>query len=1469
MPAGFGGILENSEQVLLDGRRLTKGTDYRINYITGEITMLNEDALSPNAKLDFNYQEQNAFQQMQKTLFGLRGEYDLFSDSRFGALFLFNNESTKEKRVRLGNEPSRTTLFDADADLNFQPRFLTSAVDMLPGVIASAPSKIRLQAEYAKSMPNMNTHGEVYIDDFEGSQNTPLSVRRTNWTMASKPDESTPKGMNLKKRGRLQWYNPWDRIKSEDIWPNKETTAGENTVHVLNLAYGMADGVEDEYESYAGVMNAFWGSGIDLSRARFIEIWARGKKGELKIDIGSISEDFYNKANPESVYGDTLLNTEDIPIPGLGQGDGILIKEEDTGLDGLFDKHEPGYSQDNRDPNGDNWSYSSDNKNDYSRINGTEGNAQDSDQAGIPDTEDINHNSILDTRNAYYEYSISFEDRFDPYLVEDSVPEGYPGGWRLFRIPLWNNLKAIEDGTAEKPDSTLIEFARLWITGTDSTIIQIASMEIVESNWIELGIFDSEDKEVADKPDEILRISTKNTHENLDYNPPPGVKGELDRDTKIRMKEQSIVIELENLGAGHSGFIYRNFEKMDFTDYTSLKMNVHGPDDFPVSGLGESEYELIARLGGDKNNYYEYRTPIYQGWAQDSFVDIDLAKCTELKLLSEYGTDQAAMVSEIVASLTQQLADSLAVSIGDSLAHVVADSLVGTMADSLAGAVADSLAGALTKTVGNKIYTIKGNPALNNIKIISFGVKNKQPSGDISTEIWLDELRLDNLRDMGGTAYRADINADLSGFIQITGKVVEKSSDFHGMNTKKGTGKDGTQWDSSVKVNIDRFTPKRWRLSLPVSASISESEALPRLKSGSDIVLPEDQKKDFRTFSKDTKARISYKKGHDPTKRGINGIVTQWAFEKVTADLDLGENFSLSPVQGENKSDNKQLKVTYDVNPKARSFMFLGWMPEFPTDLGRQISNAKFSYSPSVLNYNYTFNEKNIYRTDIDGIIETPMKTKTSNEKLNLTYDPFKSIKYTFAQTKTRDLYLKQEVNYIEENKLTFTGPELLNITNKYNYNIQYDEDNNPKSNQSAQLGFRTIKFNKSFSATADFAFNKFLEEKLSGKPKPPKQTQPEDSSRPTWSSLFRRDIKEDTDDKSDDGKEKQENDESEPEAGEQKEASPDKTPENQEKEEETVQQKKGDSLRTKVVMAISNSLSPVSFEYKESEQLNYSGIPDRPGFMTRIGQGTIDPPDTSSVVSSRNTSANTESYSARTRVNLPFDIGLRTAARFDKSKKITSSVRDRSEVSTFPDVSLNWNKLEEKAQFLKRYISNMNLNSNFSMSRNRNFQNDSVKPNSNRMEKKYSPLIQVSAKIKDKFDVSFALNNSNQINEDLSGEIKSLSLVDTKSTLTKIRYQLNSSQGLPLFRSIKLKSDIDLTLEYSTNESTTERKVGKEKGALIKDNSSNSISFNANYSFSQKFRGGARMLISSSKDITKKVHNIREISVWCEISFN
>ncbi|HUT62972.1 MAG TPA: cell surface protein SprA, partial [Anaerolineae bacterium] len=898
---------------------------------------------------------------MQKTLLGIRGEYDLFSDSRIGSVLLFKNETTKDRRVRLGQEPSRMFLFDTDAQFNFESRMATGILDKLPLLIANTPTKIRLETELAQSLPNMNTRGVVHIDDFEGSQNTPISIVRTNWTTASAPDVSTANGRILT-RGRLQWYNPWNRVNSGDIWPNKETAAGENTVHVLNLAYGQPAGVPSD-EGFAGVMQSFYGSGLDMSRSRFIEIWARGGKGELKIDLGSISEDFFPFDNPNR-----LLDTEDIPIPGQGHGDGILTKEEDTGLDGIFDAQEPGYGPDNPDPNNDDFSYKSGSKNDYSRINGTEGNASDGDRLGVPDTEDINGNGILDTRNSYYEYSISFEDPFDPYLVEDSIPTGDPHGWRLFRIPLWNNPRALVGGPTP-PDSSLIEYARLWVTKTDSTIVQIASIEIVENNWLEEGIVNSEGEDITNLGSDRIRVSTINTHEDPKYSPPPGVKAEIDRETKIRRKEQSLVLKVENLQPGNCGFIYRNFEKMDFTDYTSLNMFVHGPDDFPTPGDEGNGVELIIRFGGDKINYYEYHTKIYRGWSQENSVEVDFARCTALKLLPGYN---------------------------EYIAHQ----------DSLS-AVAD--------TAGTKIYTLRGKPSLDNVKIISIGLKNTITGENLTGDVWVDELRMDSLRNMTGTAARVNVNADLSGFINLTARATRKSSDFHDMNSKKGTGQDNTEWNSELKVNLDRLTPRRWNLSLPVSTQISGTSALPRLQSGSDIILPDDEKKKYESTSDSKKYRLSYRKTRDSSLKGVEGTIIHWMFDKVNASYDWGERNSLTPQSGESISDEMHFQAAYDVDPKAKTFKPLTWLPHLPFDSWERLADMDLTYTPYQLNYNYSFNEKNQYKTNIDGVSDTTL-TRTALEKYNFGYGPFKALRYNYTLSKTNDLYLKKEVKFSEVN---------------------------------------------------------------------------------------------------------------------------------------------------------------------------------------------------------------------------------------------------------------------------------------------------------------------------------------------------------------------------------------------------------------------------------------------------------------------
>ncbi len=464
-----------------------------------------------------------------------------------------------------------------------------------------------------------------------------------------------------------------------------------------------------------------------------------------------------------------------------------------------------------------------------------------------------------------------------------------------------------------------------------------------------------------------------------------------------------------------------------------------------------------------------------------------------------------------------------------------------------------------------------------------------------------------------------------------------------------------------------------------------------------------------------------------------------------------------------------------------------------------------------------------------------------------------------------------------------------MNTTNKYSYDIVYDEENNPKFSLSGQLGSRTVAFSKSFSATADFALNDFLEEKLSGRPKPPRKPAEVDPDRPTWRELFRIGEKEE-----EAVPEEEEQEEEEPEvkiidfSKQQNRTNMPQQPEEPQSQTQTKEQKKkeaeteendeeeeeeGESLRTKIVMAIAETVSPISFEFEEGEQLNYSGLSDRPDIFQRLGREMISPPDSGSVVSSRNSSQNSQSFQSRTRFLLPLEIGLSATTKFDATDRETSSVKERSENSTIPDLALSWNRVEDKFgerfPFVTKYFSNINLNSSFAIVNMTSFQNNSARPTSDKGELKFAPLVSISSRVMDKFNASFSVNSSNAESKDLSGDIISTSLTSTTGTSTKIQYSIDQSTNIPLLSRLRLKSDIDLNLEYTTNASATERKVGNEKRALIKDNTRNAFSLRAEYFFSQKFRGGAKMSFSSAKDITKKIHKIREVSIWCEMSFN
>ena len=286
----------------------------------------------------------------------------------------------------------------------------------------------------------------------------------------------------------LFFYNPYIALMEVDIWRSLENLFG-GTVTTLFLE-------TDSHPIYLTESQKYWG-GItyplnqndwNLSHKTYLDIWMNiaeiNDNLELHIDLGTISEDINNNG---------LLDTEDSPIEGWGEGNNYLDEGEDVGLDGCEDIYEDGWGgcvlgeltyceSDNVnsyitnpdctgatdiDPNRDNYYYEY--ENDYSRINGTEGNG--SEGYRNFDSEDLDRDSNLDSYNSYYSLSFNLEETT---YIEDS------GGldWYLYRIPI-SDFEISCGG----PTFDYIKAIRIWISidniNNSGNLIKIARMRFI------------------------------------------------------------------------------------------------------------------------------------------------------------------------------------------------------------------------------------------------------------------------------------------------------------------------------------------------------------------------------------------------------------------------------------------------------------------------------------------------------------------------------------------------------------------------------------------------------------------------------------------------------------------------------------------------------------------------------------------------------------------------------------------------------------------------------------------------------------------------------------------------------------------------------------------------------------------------------------------------------------------------------
>jgi hypothetical protein len=618
-------ILENSETVTLNGVRLTRGVDYDIYYDVGQIRFKTDEAANPDARIVVDYQYVPFLALAQQSLFGVQGTYRFWDKSHISSAWIYQSKKSPEERPRLGQEPSKTMLGDLNARLEFEPGWMTALANGLPMVQADSPSRLSLAGEVAMSIPDPNTKGEVYIEDMEGVRDLrSFSLIREAWVPAS-----PPANYDYRDNRKIWWYVKDREVKEQDLFPEAESRPGEAYIPVLeinfrNLQYQEAS--LDPARQWSGLMRLVSKTGADYGDLRFLDVWVRQKQGsggKMVVDLGAVSENFYNPWNDS-------LHTEDKDTNGK------LSDDENTGLDGVFDGH-PG------DDPYDDWAYK---EGDYSKINGTERNP-----SLVPDTEDLDGNGSLDRDEILFRMGFDLDDT--TYVVTRS------GEWRHYRIPFVD-----ADTLGGTPSWKSIRYIRFFFTDVDSpSVYQVAYLQVSGASWREEGIRKKDDMSTVEPlPRESFEISAKNTRDDPDYDPPydPGKDPE-----GYKKREQSLVYSLRNLGPGNAGSIYKSLPTGagSYTLYHSLAFYVHGDQ------RAESEdLYLFVRLGSDSVNFYEYGTKVEPGW-RDVRVKLDeitnlktqdadstviygrtvavRSKATEAGWMAVYGNPSITMVSRI------------------------------------------------------------------------------------------------------------------------------------------------------------------------------------------------------------------------------------------------------------------------------------------------------------------------------------------------------------------------------------------------------------------------------------------------------------------------------------------------------------------------------------------------------------------------------------------------------------------------------------------------------------------------------------------------------------------------------------------------------------------------------------------------------------------------------------------------------
>ncbi len=890
---------------------------------------------------------------------------------------------------------------------------------------------------------------------------------------------------------------------------------------------GQDGSLNDPESRWGGIMRRIESTDFEAANIQYIEFWLMDpfseaeysdSKGELYINLGEISEDILSDGrksyenglptSPDVVDVDTtawgrvpklqaLVESfsnvagsriyQDVGYEGLSTDDERLFYEDGYlgVLRSMYGQNSEAYVNAIDDPSADNYHYFRGSDYDqeakyssvterYKNFNNTEGNSPTDDRnpesyptasTTIPNIEDINRDNTLGETERYFQYKMELAPENmevgKNFITDirtarnvrlangDIEPEVK---WYQFKIPIQTPSSIV----GSISDFRAIRFMRMFLKEWNKPVVlRFATFELVRGEWraYENSLLSDGEYIPSDNGSETqFVVSAVNIEENGNRDPipyvvPPGIQREVTFGTTnyVVQNEQSLSLLTSNLLDGDARGVFKTTD-FDFRQYKKIQMYIHAEAQNQENDIaGESPYEdgdltAFIRIGLDfTRNYYEYEIPLeFTPW-YTSFNDPDA--------IWPENNSMEVVLDELV-----KVKQNRNVAMRDPNSDL-------------------ALYKPYVEYVGNAKVTVVGSPNIADVMGILVGIRNPKKRGindddsgeTMSTEVWVDELRLTDFNDKNGWAATGRVEATLADLGRIGISASHSSAHFGALESKISQLplEHVTEFLFTTDLDLGKFFGEKAGLRIPLHYDYNSSTITPEYNPlDPDIKL----KDDLDTYTNKTNRDSVKDLVIDYTTRTnlnlMNVRKDRTGSQKKPRVYDV-ENFDVS--FSYSKADHRNIDFEVDNNKQYRGGLGYNWNGR-PKNF-KPLSKAKGLRSKHLAllkDFNiYLLPKVFSFRTDMDRSVKTQKYRDKSfgdiiiyptverfwnwNRKYDLKYDFSRSLTFEFSAG--ANTFINEEQYYPEDEREVwreqiwneigkFGTMQRYNQTFRINYNL-------------------------------------------------------------------------------------------------------------------------------------------------------------------------------------------------------------------------------------------------------------------------------------------------------------------------------------------------------------------------------------------------------------------------------------------------